>query len=145
RSGEAGWLPVGDEYPPGALLSLERLSETIRAIRPAGGVVVVDVPALGAGPEGVVAAGASDVILLALQQNRTTWAQLERSLEVLTAANAQGRVCICLDGRPPSRDAIDMLSWGFVEPQQVRAPTALRLRKACRSLLPQEGPAASGS
>jgi hypothetical protein len=96
--GDGGWIARDDGRVDDSLISVDRFADTVNRIRPEGGVVVIEVPALDEGPEGVVTIGASDVTVLVVYRNRTTWSQLERSFELLAAAEVSDSVLVCVDG-----------------------------------------------
>ena len=78
------------------LRSLPRLREELAGGRP-GEVVVIDAPGLLDHPGSLVATAAATVTIVAVRRGRSTWDDLESSLELLDDAVVGGRVRICLD------------------------------------------------
>jgi hypothetical protein len=94
RNADGGWSQLGP--PGGALRSLPQLREALSGGRP-GEVVVIDAPALLDHPGSLVATAAATVTIVAVRRGRSTWGDLESSLELLDDAVVGGRVRICLD------------------------------------------------
>ena len=94
RSGHGGWEPGGEGR--GLLASLPRLRTALGHNR-TGEVTVVDAPALLEQSGNLVASAVAEVTVLSLRRSRSTWSELESSLELLGDAVAQGRVRVVLD------------------------------------------------
>jgi len=100
RSQDGGWTPVAPAA--GTLDSLPRLEQAIEGA-PEGGVVVIDAPAVLDRPHNLVATALASVTFVSLHRGRSTWSDLEATLELLEDAVTGGRVRICLDrGRAAS-------------------------------------------
>ena len=94
RNADGGWTQAA---PGGGVLrSLPRLREALTDGRP-GEVVVIDAPGLLDHPGSLVATAAATVTVVAVRRGRSSWDDLESSLELLDDAVVGGRVRICLD------------------------------------------------
>jgi len=94
RSADGGWTQAA--AGGGVLRSLPRLREELAGGRP-GEVVVIDAPGLLDHPGSLVATAAATVTIVAVRRGRSSWDDLESSLELLDDAVVGGRVRICLD------------------------------------------------
>jgi hypothetical protein len=94
RNADGGWMQAG--AGGGVLRSLPRLREELAGGRP-GEVVVIDAPGLLDHPGSLVATAAATVTIVAVRRGRSSWDDLESSLELLDDAVVGGRVRICLD------------------------------------------------
>ncbi len=92
--GDEAWTPV--EAEPRPLRSMPRLRATLADGR-IGDVTVINAPGVLQHPQALIAAAAADVTILVLRRGRSTWAELERSLEMLEDAAVAGKVRICLE------------------------------------------------
>jgi hypothetical protein len=88
RNADGGWTQAG---AGGGVLR-----EELAGGRP-GEVVVIDAPGLLDHPGSLVATAAATVTIVAVRRGRSTWDDLESSLELLDDAVVGGRVRICLD------------------------------------------------
>ena len=96
RSGNADgtWTPV--EAEPRPLQSLPRLRAALADGR-IGDVTVIAAPAVLEHPQALIAAAAADITVLVLRRGKSTWTELERSLETLEDVAVAGKVRICLE------------------------------------------------
>jgi hypothetical protein len=94
RNENGGWV----QHAPGGgvLRSLPRLREALTDSRD-GEVVIVDAPGLLEHPGSLVATAAATVTVVAVRRGRSSWNDLESSLELLDDAVVSGRVRICFD------------------------------------------------
>jgi hypothetical protein len=92
--GDEAWTPV--EAEPRPLQSLQRLRATLADGR-IGDVTVISAPGVLQHPQALIAAAAADITILVLRRGKSTWAELERSLEMLEDAAVDGKVRICLE------------------------------------------------
>jgi hypothetical protein len=93
-AGDEAWTPVDAEPRP--LQSLSRLHATLADGR-IGDVTVIAAPGVLQHPQALIAAAAADITILVLRRGKSTWAELERSLEMLEDAAVAGKVRICLE------------------------------------------------
>ena len=89
RSGDLGWSRFGEGG--GLLESLPRLRGALARSRD-GEVTVIDAPALLERSGSLIATAVAAVTVLSLRRSRSTWSQLESSLELLEDA-AAARAC----------------------------------------------------
>ena len=96
RSGEGdeAWTPV--EAEPRPLRSMPRLRATLADGR-IGDVTVITAPGVLQHPQALIAAAAADITILVLRRGKSTWTELERSLEMLEDTAVAGKVRICLE------------------------------------------------
>ena len=119
RSADGGWVEAdGDEH---TLQSLPRLRTALRGSRD-GEVTVIDAPGLEEHSQALIASAVADVTVLVLRRGRSTWDQLETSLELLEEAVVAGRVRIAMESTGLlSRSSAAMLG-------RVTVPRAARAR-----------------
>ena len=96
RSGDGDelWTPI--EAEPRPLRSMPRLHATLADGR-IGDVTVITAPGVLEHPQALIAAAAADITILVLRRGKSTWAELERSLEMLEDAAVAGKVRVCLE------------------------------------------------
>ena len=92
--GDEDWTPV--EAEPRPLRSMPRLRATLADGR-IGDVTVITAPGVLQHPQALIAAAAADITILVLRRGKSTWAELQRSLETLEDAAMAGKVRICLE------------------------------------------------
>src|SRR5205085_6646345 len=78
------------------LRSLPRLRNALANGR-IGDVTLIDSPGALEHPQALLASAVADVTILVLRRGKSTWRQLERSIEMLEDAVRAGRVRICLE------------------------------------------------
>jgi hypothetical protein len=95
RSAGGTWTAV--DAGPGVLDSLPALQRELDGA-PSDGVAVIDAPALLERPGNIVASAVATITIVSLRRGKSTWDDLESTLELLDEAVSAGRVRICLDG-----------------------------------------------